>query len=75
MPAPTNDVSRVTPGRSGMPGCAFSMYSRYSPMAASSSPSARHGVAKFPPATTRGVPGIPASTAPSFSSVMIRMPP
>src|SRR6516225_3091866 len=65
MPGPMNGDSRITPSRSGTPGCAFSMHSRYSATAASSTASACHGVAKLPPATTRGTPGSAPSTAPS----------
>ena len=54
MPGPTNGDSSVTPSRSGTPVCAFSMKSRYSGTDTSSACRARHGVAKFPPATTRG---------------------
>src|SRR6516165_1326978 len=65
MPGPMNGDSRITPSRSGTPGCAFSMHSRYSATAASSTARACHGVAKLPPATTRGTPGSAPSTAPS----------
>src|SRR5215471_15694786 len=75
MPGPMNGDSRTTPSRSGTPGCAFSMHSRYSATAASSTASACHGVAKFPPATTRGTPGSAPSTAPSLDCDTIRTRP
>src|SRR5579871_516424 len=61
----------MTPSRSGTPGWAFSMNSRYSATAASSAASARQGVAKLPPATIRGLPGSALSTAPSLASETI----
>jgi hypothetical protein len=73
IPAPTNADSRITPSRSGTPGCAFSANRRYSAVTWSRMAKARQGVAKLPLTTTRGMPGSPPRTAPSFESVTTRI--
>src|ERR1700756_2838632 len=73
MPGPTNGDSSVTPSRSGVPGCAFSMNSRYRATVPSSTARVRQGVAKLPPATTLGVPASAPSAIASCRSDTTRI--
>ena len=75
MPAPTKQVSAVTPSRSGMPGGALSAWIVYVSLFSSSARTPAHGTATFPDTTTRGLPGRDAKWRPSSSTLRVLMTP